>query len=470
MSVSNRLLTQNRLFHLFLDCYIGALIVTCVGIPWILLLMLPLGFIYINIQHFYRCTSRELKRLSTMTLSPIYSHLNETLSGLVTIRASQASLRFQRENMDMIEDNMKTQFTSQAAGQWLNVRLQLIGVAMVTGVGIFAVVQHHVHTVDPGLVGLAISYALSLTTILSGTVTAFVETEKEMISVESINQYMERVQPESGRTSRTAPDALWPSQGVVTFADVSLKYREHLPFALRFISFETRPAEKIGIVGRTGSGKSSLFQALFRLVDTCAGDILIDGVSIRSLGLQDLRLLIHLVILDELIIIFFVICRSKIAIIPQQPFLFNGTIRDNLDPTRRYTDGEIWAALQRCHMAGAVNRWGGLSADVLSGNLLSNGKKQLICLARALLLNAKIICIDEATASVDLEMDRLIQQTIRAAFRMSTVLTIAHRIVTIMDSDRIMVLSSGQIVEWDTPNKLLENPASHFYKLVNYLK
>ena len=177
---------------------LGTIVVTCVGIPWISLLLLPLGFIYFHLQHFYRHTSRELKRLSTVTLSPIYSRFAETLSGLVTIRATDNSMaRFAQENLDMVEDNVKTQFASQAAANWLGLRLQLIGVAMVTGVGIFAVVQHHLHTVDPGLVGLAISYALSVTGVLSGVVTSFVETEKEMVSVERVHNYIQRLPAES---------------------------------------------------------------------------------------------------------------------------------------------------------------------------------------------------------------------------------------------------------------------------------
>lgn len=180
--------------------------------------------IYFNIQHFYRHTSRELKRLSTVTLSPIYSRFTETLSGLVTIRATDSTARFAQENLDMLEDNIKTQFAGQAAGQWLGLRLQLIGVAMVTGVGIFAVVQHHLHTVDPGLVGLAISYALSVTGVLSGVVTSFVETEKEMVSVERIKSYFQRV-PAEPSTCRQLPPLSWPTKGHIVFRRLSMRYR-----------------------------------------------------------------------------------------------------------------------------------------------------------------------------------------------------------------------------------------------------
>ena len=197
---------------------------TCVGIPWISLLLLPLGLIYFNIQHYYRYTSRELKRLATVTLSPIYSRFAETLNGLVTIRATESTARFAQENLDMVEDNIKTQFAGLAAAQWLGLRLRLIGVAMVTGVGVFAVVQHHLHTVDPSLVGLAISYALSVTSVLSGVVTSFVETEKEMVSVERIKNYLQRV-PLEATLCRQLPPPSWPSRGHVVFKHLSMKYR-----------------------------------------------------------------------------------------------------------------------------------------------------------------------------------------------------------------------------------------------------
>ncbi|EFX82733.1 ABC protein, subfamily ABCC [Daphnia pulex] len=429
---------------------VGTIVVTCVGIPWISLLLLPLGFIYFNLQHYYRHTSRELKRLSTVTLSPIYSRFAETLSGLVTIRATDNSAkRFAHENLDMVEDNVKTQFASQAAANWLGLRLQLIGVAMVTGVGIFAVVQHHLHTVDPGLVGLAISYALSVTSVLSGVVTSFVETEKEMVSVERVHNYIQRLPVETSASSRVSLPVSWPTEGRIVFQRVSMRYREHFPLAVRDVSFEIRPSEKVGIVGRTGSGKTTLFQILFRLVDICSGEVLIDGVNVQSLSLSDLR--------------------SRLAIIPQDPFIFSGTVRENLDPIGQYSDRQLWKSLERCHLRETVARWPiGLSTDVQErGRLFSVGQKQLLCLARALLLNSQVICIDEATASVDAETDRLIQKTIRSAFRHSTVLTIAHRLETIMDSDRVAVMSAGQLVEFDSPSKLLENPVSHFYQLVN---
>jgi ATP-binding cassette subfamily C (CFTR/MRP) protein 10 len=244
------------------------------------------------------------------------------------------------------------------------------------------------------------------------------------------------------------PPYAWPSQGVVTFNNIVLKYREHLAPSLRGVSFTTRPAEKIGVVGRTGAGKSSLFTALFRLAELSEGEILIDTVNIKHIGLRSLR--------------------SRIAIIPQEPFLFCGTVRQNIDPLGQYCDSELVAALRRCHLAAAINRLGGVESQVGHGGLnLSVGQRQLLCLVRAVLHNAKILCIDEATANVDTETDRHIQRTLRTSFQKSTVITIAHRIRTVMDSDRVLVMGNGEILEFDCPDTLLKNKESHFYKLAH---
>lgn len=426
---------------------LGTVIITIYGLPWLVLVLAPLVPVYHWLQELYRLTSRELKRLSSVTLSPVYSHFNETLLGLPTIRSFRAIPRFKRKNEENVEANLKCQYASQAAAQWLGLRLQFIGVAMVTGIGLIAVLQHQFDVADPGLIGLAISYSLSVTGLLSGVVNAFTEAEKEMIAVERACQYIEEVESEQTREVLSPPYA-WPSQGVVTFNNVVLKYREHLTPSLKGVSFTTRPAEKIGVVGRTGAGKSSLLMALFRLVELSDGEILIDTVNISHIGLRSLR--------------------SRIAIIPQEPFLFCGTVRQNVDPLDQYCDSELVGALRRCHLAAAIDRLGGLESQVGHGGLnLSVGQRQLLCLVRAVLHNAKILCIDEATANVDAETDRHIQRTLRTSFQKSTVITIAHRIRTVMDSDRILVMGDGEILEFDCPEKLLKNKESHFYNLAH---
>uniref|UniRef100_A0A8C6U2W1 ATP-binding cassette, sub-family C (CFTR/MRP), member 10 n=1 Tax=Neogobius melanostomus TaxID=47308 RepID=A0A8C6U2W1_9GOBI len=424
----------------------GVLVVMSYGLPWILVPLVPLALIYYWLQRFYRHTSRELKRLCSLTLSPVYSHFSETITGLATIRASRSSSRFKEENARRLEQNQSCLFLSNAASQWLYVRLQLIGIAVVTGLAVIAVVQHQVHSVDPGLVGLSLSYALNITLLLAELISSFTQTEMQMVSVERTEEYCTELPTEpQGHNTQLPPG--WPEQGWVEFRSVVLCYREGLPNALDGVSFVVRPGEKVGIVGRTGSGKSSLFLSLFRMVELAQGQILLDGLDISAVGLYQLR--------------------SRLAIIPQDPFLFSGSVRQNLDPCERHQEQQLWDVLEQCHLSTAVNRIGGLDAEVGErGKSFSVGQRQLLCLARALLTQAKVLCIDEATASVDQKTDKLLQQTIRETFRDKTVLTIAHRINTIMDCDRVLVLSAGQVLEFDSPQALCEDDSSMFHRLV----
>ncbi|XP_053315606.1 ATP-binding cassette sub-family C member 10 [Spea bombifrons] len=425
---------------------LGMLGVISYGLPWILLVLVPLALLYFYIQRFYRHTSRELKRLHSVTLSPIYTHFSETLSGLGTIRAARQSHRFQQECESRVERNQRCLFAGNAAVQWLDVRLQMIGVMVVTAIAVIAIIQHERKAGNPGLVGLALSYALSITGLLSGLISSFTQTEAMMVSVERAEEYSHSLpcEPTDG-CLQVAPD--WPSKGHIEFRAAVLCYRLGLPNALDGVSFAICPGEKIGIVGRTGSGKSSLFLALFRMMELDAGLILIDGVPARDLDLAVLR--------------------SRLAIIPQDAFLFSGSVRENLDPLSHHTDAELHDVLEQCHLRTAVTRIGGLSADVGDrGKNFSLGQRQLLCLARALLTEAKILCIDEATASVDHQTDRLLQQTIRSRFRERTVLTIAHRLNTIMDSDRVLVMHAGKVAELDSPAALRSRKESHFYRLL----
>ncbi|XP_029480503.2 ATP-binding cassette sub-family C member 10-like isoform X3 [Oncorhynchus nerka] len=425
---------------------LGMLVVMSYGLPWFLVALLPLGLLYHLTQRFYRHTSRDLKRLCSLTLSPVYSHFSETLSGLGTIRASSSASRFEEENERRLEQNQRCLFLSNAAMQWLDIRLQMIGVVVVTGISVIAVVQHQFKSIDPGLVGLSLSYALSITGLLSGLIFNFTQTEMQLVSVERTEEYSTTLPTEPQHSNPQVPTS-WPEQGWVEFRGAVLSYREGLPNALDGVSLVVRPGEKVGVVGRTGSGKSTLFLALFRMVELNQGQILLDGVDTSQVGLAQLR--------------------SKLAIIPQDPFLFSGTVRENLDPCGRHPDPRLLEALEHCHLSPVINRIGGLGAEVGErGKSLSLGQRQLLCLARALLTEANILCIDEATASVDQKTDKLLQQTIREKFQDKTVLTIAHRINTIMDSDRVLVMHSGKVVEFDTPADLCQRDDSIFCKLV----
>uniref|UniRef100_A0A8C4Z714 ATP-binding cassette, sub-family C (CFTR/MRP), member 10 n=1 Tax=Gadus morhua TaxID=8049 RepID=A0A8C4Z714_GADMO len=420
----------------------GTLAVMAWSLPWVLAALLPLALLYHRTQRFYRHSSRELKRLSSVTLSPLYSHFSETLSGLATIRASHASARFEEESKRRLDNNQRCLFLSNAAMQWLDIRLQLVGVALVTGISTIAVLQHRYGSVDPGLVGLSLSYSLSITGLLSGLIFSFTQTEMQMVSVERTEEYSTCLPTEPQDHNPQVP-ASWPERGQLEFNGAVLCYREGLTNALDGVTLRVHPGEKVGVVGRTGSGKSSLFLAVFRLVELNQGAILLDGLDICTLGLAQLR--------------------SRLAIIPQDPFLFSGSVRENLDPCGRHPDQRLLAAVQDCHLEQLVSRMGGLDAEVGDrGSRLSLGQRQLLCLARALLTEANVLCIDEATASVDQQTDRLLQETIRDKFRDKTVLTIAHRINTIMDSDRVLVMHAGKVVEFDAPAALLQNDQSLF--------
>ncbi|XP_068451746.1 ATP-binding cassette sub-family C member 10 [Clinocottus analis] len=416
---------------------LGLLLVISYGLPWVLALLLPLALLYHRTQRFYRHTSRELKRLCSVTLSPVYSHFSETLTGLGTIRASGNAARFEEELARRLERNQRCLFLSNAAVQWLSIRLQLIGVAVVTGLGALAVVQHQYGAVDPGLVGLSLSYALSITDLLCGLIFSFTQTEMQLVSVERTEEYSTGLPTEPQHHSAQLP-AAWPERGGLEFRGAVLAYRAGLPNALDGVSLAVRPGEKVGVVGRTGSGKSTLFLALFRMVELSRGQILLDGLDVSTVGLAQLR--------------------SRLAIIPQDPFLFSGSVRENLDPSGRHADRQLLDVLDQCHLGAVVERMGGLDAQVGErGRCFSVGQRQLLCLARALLTEAKILCIDEATASVDQKTDKLLQQTIREKFQDQTVLTIAHRINTVMDCDRVLVMHAGKVAEFDTPAALYPN-------------
>eukprot|EP00118_Oscarella_pearsei_P023582 m.283819 g.283819 ORF g.283819 m.283819 type:complete len:1577 (+) comp40673_c0_seq30:70-4800(+) len=423
---------------------LGTIAVTCYGLPWFALALLPLTIIYFFIQRYYRRTSRELKRLSAVTLSPIYAHFSETLTGLASIRAYRQTERFAKENEKRLDVNQRANFGEYAAAQWLNIRLQMLGVMMVAAVAFIAVLEYRYGSVNPGLVGLALSYALSVTALLSGVVTAFTETEKLMVSVERAEEYIKDLPRETRKVALAPPG--WPSHGVVSFTDVKLVYRDGIPPALNGVTFQTEPREKIGIVGRTGGGKSSLFACLFQMTDIARGEIRIDGIDITCLSQQSLR--------------------SRLAVIPQDPFLFSGSVRDNLDPRGNSRDVELWFILRKCHLKEPVETLGGLDANVGErGKHFSVGERQLLCLARAMLTKTKVLCIDEATASVDKQTDDWLQQAIREEFCHGTVLTIAHRIETVLDCDRVLVMDQGRVAEFAKPGQLLDDPASLFFQL-----
>ncbi|XP_077172136.1 multidrug resistance-associated protein 1-like isoform X2 [Paroedura picta] len=415
---------------------VGACIIILLATPVAAVVIPPLGLIYFFVQRFYVATSRQLKRLESVSRSPVYSHFNETLLGVSVIRAFQEQQRFIWQSDRKVDENQQAYFPSIVANRWLAVRLECVGNCIVVFAALFAVVARH--SLSPGLVGLSILYALQITTYLNWLVRMSSEMETNIVAVERVKEYSEKEKEAEWTVKGTPLPSGWPQEGRVEFRGYGLRYRHDTDLVLKNINVSISGGEKVGVVGRTGAGKSSLALGLFRITEATEGGVFIDGIDIAKIGLHDLRF--------------------RVTIIPQDPILFSGSLRMNLDPFDQYSDEDVWTSLELAHLKNFVSTLPDKLNHECSegGENLSVGQRQLICLARALLRKSKILVLDEATAAVDLETDDLIQSTIRKQFEGCTVLTIAHRLNTIMDYTRIIVLDKGEIVECDSPATLIQ--------------
>uniref|UniRef100_A0AAX7U9R2 ATP-binding cassette, sub-family C (CFTR/MRP), member 12 n=1 Tax=Astatotilapia calliptera TaxID=8154 RepID=A0AAX7U9R2_ASTCA len=433
----------------FLQCSLlvaSTVVVISVIFPAMLVVgVIMAAFLAFTVFVFQR-SIRHMKNLENISRSPWFSLTTSTLHGLSTIHAYSRRDSLVEQFNILTDINSKYLFMFNAGTRAFAFCLELMAATTTLFVALFVVLSSN-DLISPSLKGLAISYSLQLTGMLQYVARLSIEVEARFDSAKRLQEYDCRSEaPRHVKETQIPQD--WPSSGGITFVDYKMRYRENAPIVLNGIDFHIQPGEKLGIVGRTGSGKSSLGVALFRLVEPAAGTILIDGVDIMSIGLQDLR--------------------SKLSVIPQDPVLFVGTVRYNLDPFNKYTDEEIWAALEKSYMKDSISKLEGtLEAHVMeNGENFSVGQRQLICMARALLRNSKIILLDEATASIDAETDALIQNTIQEALRNSTMLTIAHRLSTVMQADRILVMDNGQVAELDDPNTLKQKPFSMFSLLL----
>ncbi|CAL1598298.1 unnamed protein product [Knipowitschia caucasica] len=423
---------------------LGVVAVAASVIPWILVPVLVLFLVFLYVRRYFLQTSRNIKRLEATTRSPVFSHLSSSLHGLWTIRAFGATERFQNI-FDAHQDlHSASWFLFLTTSRWFAVRLDGLCAVFVTATTFGCLLLRN--QLDAGSVGLALSYAVTLMGMFQWGVRQSAEVENMMTSVERVVEYTE-LESEAPWETKLKPPPDWPSRGLVTFDGVSFSYSPEGPTVLHKLRATFRPREKVGIVGRTGAGKSSLVSALFRLSEP-NGKIYIDGILTSELGLHDLR--------------------QKMSIIPQDPVLFTGTMRKNLDPFTQHSDEQLWTALEEVQLKAVVEELPGRLDTLLaeSGSNFSVGQRQLVCLARAVLRKNRILVIDEATANVDPRTDELIQQTIRDKFKDCTVITIAHRLNTIIDSDRILVLDAGRISAYDEPYTLLQDKQGIFYKMV----
>ncbi|KAF9361387.1 hypothetical protein BGX34_007153 [Mortierella sp. NVP85] len=434
-------------FTITIVTLLGTIVLVMVVFPWLVLAVVPIIALYYSLSVYYRTTSREVKRLDSNMRSHLYAYFSECLTGLGTLKAFNVVHQSILRNEYCIDLSNRPYYLYQVGGRWLSLRVNILGALLAfSTVVLVTATRFKVH---PAAAGLVLSYLSRISGDLNWVVQRLSTLENNMNSAERLVYYMENLEQERPpERPENKPSASWPSEGKISFNQVSMRYRPELPRVLRDISFDIQPGHKVGVVGRTGAGKSSLIHALFLLSELDGGQVLIDGIDTSTLGTMDLR--------------------PKIAIIPQDPVLFQGTFRYNLDPLSRHTEQELWQVLETSDLKSYVQaQEGGLDSMITAqGENLSVGQRQLVCLSRALLAKSKVVVLDEATASVDMATDALIQKAIRSDFAHSTVITVAHRINTIIDYDRILVMHQGQVAEYDTPRNLLSNPDSVFSSMV----
>ncbi|KAJ3315207.1 hypothetical protein HDU76_002250 [Blyttiomyces sp. JEL0837] len=477
----------NSLYNLTLITFVLGTI--SMFLPALIVIIIPIGYIYIQIGLYYIRTSQSLKRISAVTKTPILSLFFETLNGVSVIRSFKHIDRFEKEFSRRVDDNNRSSYFLFIASAWLSLRIQAVGASVMFVCGLLVVISG----VGPSLAGLCLNLTFTLSSEMINLVRNQSEFELAMNAVERCYEYLEIEQEADAIIETNRPAENWPSEGKVSIQSLEMRYSPETPVVLHGISAEIGAREKVGIVGRTGAGKSTMTLAFFRVIEPSGGTIVIDGVDIRQIGLDDLR--------------------SHLTIIPQDPILFAGTVRYNMDPFEIVPDADLWAALKRAHLVtpSAIERASssasissasssGQSTPTLSeevtlaggngngngkgkekenecvitldtqiaegGSNLSAGQRQLLCLARALARKSRVIMLDEATASVDTETDSRIQDTIRTELTHCTVLTIAHRLKTVVDYDRIIVLDQGKIIENGSPLELIENsPVKAFRKM-----
>jgi ABC-type multidrug transport system fused ATPase/permease subunit len=446
-TTDNQLTDSMRMFFFTMAMILSVFILIIVYFYWFALAVVPLCIAFLFSTGYYRASARELKRHEAVLRSDVYSRFGEALSGTACIRAYGLQNNFIKRLTTALDRMDGAYFLSFANQRWLAIRLDTVGNLLVFATGILVITSRF--DVSPSISGLVLSYIISVVQMISFSVRQWSEVESAMNCTERLHYYGTQLEEEAPlHMGNVRPS--WPEKGEVVFDNVDLRYRSGLPLVLHGLNMHVRGGEKIGVCGRTGAGKSSIMQALFRIVELSGGSISIDGVDISKIGLHELR--------------------SRMAIIPQDPTLFRGTVRSNLDPFSEHTDLELWSALRQSDLVsqdaslddktpGRIHLDGLVEEEGLNFSL---GQRQLLALARALVRGSQIIVCDEATSSVDIETDRKIQETIAQGFKGKTLLCIAHRLRTIINYDRICVMDGGKIAELDTPLRLFERRGGIF--------
>ena len=414
--MDNMLTDSMRMFFFTMAMILSVFCLIIAYYYYFAIALVPLTIMFLFSAGYYRASAREMKRHEAVLRSVVFSRFGEAVTGISTIRAYGMQKQFARSVNESLDSMDGAYFLTYANQRWLAVRLDAVGTLLVFTVGILVVTSRF--SINPSIGGLVLSYILTIVQMIQFTVRQLAEVENNMNSTERIHFYGTQLEEEAPLHLGDVPQS-WPDKGEIVFDDVQMRYRAGLPLVLQGLSMHVKAGERIGVVGRTGAGKSSIMSTLFRLVELSGGTISIDGIDIATVGLHDLR--------------------SRLAIIPQDPTLFKGTIRSNLDPFNEHTDLELWNSLRQADLVGseqAIDDESGrihLDSSVEDEGLnYSLGQRQLLALARALVRGSQIIVCDEATSSVDFETDQKIQRTIVRGFKGKTLLCIAHRLKTII--------------------------------------
>lgn len=437
--MDNELPDAIRMYLLTIVMILAVLCLIIAYFPIFALALFPLLIFFVVSTVYYCATARQLKQIDSVLRSHVFAKFSEGLSGTACIRAYGLEDRFVTEIQSKIDNMNSSYFLMFATQRWTSIRLDIIGNILVFVTGILVVTSRF--DVMPSIAGLVLSYILSIVQMIQFSIRQLAEVEAGMNATERLHYYGSSLEEEAPLHTISVRES-WPETGEITFKNVFVRYRPGLPLIISNFSIQIRSGERIGIVGRTGAGKSSILLTLFRLVEISGGSITIDDIDISVIGLHELR--------------------SRLAIIPQDPTLFKGTIRSNLDPFSKHTDFELWSALRQSNLVSSTAKINDKSHERIhldsvvedEGSNFSLGQRQLMALARALMRGSRIIVCDEATSSIDMETDLKIQNTMATAFKGKTLLCIAHRLKSIIKYDRICVMDKGSILELDTPRKL----------------